>query len=120
MKRILVVEDHEANMALVTTILLRFGYQVLQAEDAEAGIQQARTENPDLILMDMQLPGMDGLEATRLLKEDPATRPIPIVALTAQAMKGDEERFRQAGCDGYLSKPVDYRVLVAEVKAHVG
>lgn len=120
MKRILVVEDNPANMALVATILKRFGYEVLQAEDAEAGIRLARTEDPDAILMDLQLPRMDGLQATRVLKDDPATRAIPIVALTAQAMKGDEERIRQAGCDGYLSKPLDYHKLLAELEARCG
>lgn len=117
MKRILVVEDHPDNMALVTTILTRFGYQVLQAGDAEVGLEQARSQAPDLILMDMQLPGMDGMQATRLLKGDPTTQRIPVVALTAQAMRGDEERFLQAGCDGYLAKPIDYKSLLAEVKA---
>src|SRR5690606_24846489 len=105
MKRVLVVEDNPANMTLVTTILRRFGYEVLQAGDAPEGLAQAREEHPDLVLMDMQLPGMDGLEATRRLKADPETRDIPVVALTAQAMKGDEERIREAGCDGYLAKP---------------
>lgn len=115
MRRILVVEDSPTNMMLVVYVLENAGHQVLQAEDAATGIRLAREALPDLIFMDIQLPGMDGLEATRLLKADPATSHIPIYALTAFSMKGDEERIRAAGCDGYLSKPTSYKDLLATV-----
>jgi two-component system, cell cycle response regulator DivK len=92
---------------------------VLSAADAEAGLTLARDERPDLILMDIQLPGMDGLEATALLKQNAATRDIRVVALTALAMKGDEERIRAAGCDGYIAKPIRYRSFLATVAAHL-
>jgi two-component system, cell cycle response regulator DivK len=92
---------------------------VLSATDAEAGLTLARDERPDLILMDIQLPGMDGLEATVLLKGDDATRGIPVIALTALAMKGDEERIRAAGCNGYIAKPLAYRDFLATISAHL-
>ena len=117
MGRILIVEDNPANMTLATFLLESAGHTSLRAVDAEAGIALACAEQPDLILMDIQLPGMDGLEATALLKRDDATRAIPVVALTALAMKGDEERIRAAGCDGYIAKPLDYKELLATVKA---
>src|SRR5688500_12621829 len=100
MASILIVEDNPANMTLAVFLLQSAGHTVLSATDAEAGLTLARDEQPDLILMDIQLPGMDGLEATMLLKRDDATRAIPVIALTALAMKGDEERIRAAGCDG--------------------
>ncbi len=115
--KILVVEDNQANMKLATTLLTKEGYEVVQAEEALGGIAIARQQLPDLILMDIQLPGMDGLAATRLLKEDPATRHIPVVALTAFAMKGDEERMLEAGCDGYIAKPIRYKEFLATVKS---
>ncbi len=114
--RILVVEDNPANMKLVVLMLEGRGYEILQAEDAETGLRIAREEAPHLILMDMHLPGMDGLAATRLLKGDPATREIRIVALTALAMKGDRERIEAAGCDDYLSKPFHYQQLLETVE----
>ena len=117
MRRILVVEDSPTSMLLVVYVLENAGHQVFQAVDAAAGIRIAREALPDLIFMDIQLPGMDGLEASRLLKADEATRQIPIYALTAFAMKGDEERIRAAGCDGYLSKPASYKDLLATVEA---
>jgi two-component system cell cycle response regulator DivK len=92
---------------------------VLSATDAEAGLALARDEQPNLILMDIQLPGMDGLEATVLLKRDEATRAIPVIALTALAMKGDEERIRAAGCDGYIAKPLAYKEFLALISAHL-
>ncbi len=113
---ILVIEDTPANMKLATMLLRRAGYQVLQADEAQTGIALAQAHRPDLILMDIQLPGMDGLEATRLLKADPATGSIPVIALTAFAMKGDEDRIRAAGCDGYVSKPIQYRMFLDEVR----
>ena len=98
-------------MKLATFLLESADYSVISAVNAEAGLMRAREEHPDLILMDIQLPGMDGLQATSLLKGDDATRAIPVIALTALAMKGDEERIRAAGCDGYIAKPLDYKEL---------
>lgn len=115
MARILVVEDNESNMQLVTFVLESGGHTVLGSADAETGLTLARAEQPDLILMDIQLPGMDGLQATALLKKDHATRAIPVVALTALAMKGDKERILAAGCDGYIAKPMAYQVLLDAV-----
>ena len=120
MGKVLVVEDNRANMKLATFLLESAGHTVISATDAEAGLALARTEQPGLILMDIQLPDMDGLEATMLLKADPATRAIPVIALTALAMKGDEERIRAAGCDGYIAKPMRYREFLAAVTNHLG
>lgn len=114
---ILVVEDNASNMLLITTVLKRAGYRVIEAGMADQAIALARTEAPALILMDVALPGMDGLSATRILKADPLTGSIPIVALTAHAMVGDEQRARDAGCDGYLTKPINTRTVAAEVAA---
>jgi two-component system cell cycle response regulator DivK len=100
MPTILVIEDNPTNMTLAVFLLQSAGHTVLSATDAEAGLTLAREAHPTLILMDIQLPGMDGLQATALLKGDEATRAIPVIALTALAMKGDEERIRAAGCDG--------------------
>jgi two-component system cell cycle response regulator DivK len=119
MAAILVVEDNAANMKLAKFLLESAGHTVLGATDAEAGLRLARDAQPDLILMDIQLPGVDGLEATVLLKGDEATRAIPVVALTALAMKGDEERIRAAGCDGYIAKPLAYRQFLATVAAQL-
>jgi len=115
-KQVLVVEDTPANMKLASMLLGKAGYRVLQADNASDGIALAREHLPDLILMDIQLPGMDGLTATRILKEDDATRHIMVVALTAFAMKGDEEKMIAAGCDGYIAKPIQYRNFLAEVE----
>jgi two-component system, cell cycle response regulator DivK len=119
MARILIVEDNPDNMLLTVMLLESAGYTVLSAMDAEAGLTLARDERPDLILMDIQLPGMDGLQATALLKRDEATRAIPVIALTALAMKGDEERIRAAGCDGYIAKPMRIQEFLAAVAAHL-
>jgi two-component system cell cycle response regulator DivK len=115
MATVLVVEDNPANMKLTTFLLESAGHTVLAASDAEAGLTLARERRPALILMDIQLPGMDGLQATALLKQDPGTRDIPVIALTALAMKGDEERIRAAGCDGYVAKPIVYKEFLATV-----
>jgi two-component system cell cycle response regulator DivK len=115
MARILIVEDNPANMKLVNLLLHNAGHTVLCAVDAETGLTLARAELPDLILMDIQLPGMDGLAATALLKKDPATTVIPIIALTAMAMKEDQEKTRSAGCDGYIAKPLRYQELYAAI-----
>src|SRR5215210_3557330 len=119
MARVLIVEDNPANMTLAAFLLQSVGHEVLKAVDAEAGIALARAEQPDLILMDIQLPGMDGLQATALLKSDEKTRKIPVFALTALAMKGDEERIRAAGCDGYMAKPLAYREFLVVVAAQL-
>jgi two-component system cell cycle response regulator DivK len=117
---ILVIEDNAANMKLAVFLLQQKDHEVLQATDAEEGIRLARERQPALILMDLQLPGMDGLAATRLLKADPATRAIKIVALTALAMLGDRERIEAAGCDAYVAKPLSYKQLLEVVRDMVG
>ena len=119
MAKVLVVEDNPANMTLAVFLLQSVGHAVLSATDAEAGLALARAEQPDLILMDIQLPGMDGLEATMQLKGDDTTRKIPVIALTALAMKGDEERIRAAGCDGYIGKPMRYKEFLATIAKHL-
>jgi len=119
MTKVLVVEDNPANMTLSTFLLESAGHSVLKATDAETGVALARAEQPDLILMDIQLPGMDGLCATALLKGDAATKDIPVVALTALAMKGDEERIRAAGCDGYIAKPLSYKDFLATISSQL-
>jgi two-component system cell cycle response regulator DivK len=119
MAKVLIVEDNPANMTLAIFLLESAGHTVINAMDAEAGLTLACDEQPHLILMDIQLPGMDGLEATRLLKQDDATRSIPVIALTALAMKGDEERIRAAGCDGYIAKPLAYKDFLAVIAAHL-
>ena len=119
MAKILIVEDNPDNMSLLEFLLQSAGHAVLTATDAEAGLTLARDEQPNLILMDIHLPGMDGLEATGLLKRDAATRAIPVIALTALAMKGDEDRIRAAGCDGYISKPIRYKEFLETVVAQL-
>lgn len=119
MAKVLIIEDNPANMTLATFLLQSAGHSVLAATDAETGLTLARAEQPDLVLMDIQLPGMDGLEATGLLKADVATHDIPVVALTALAMKGDEERIRAAGCDGYIAKPLAYKDFLATISSHL-
>lgn len=114
--RVLVVEDNEANMELATILLKVAGFEVLQALTAEIGIEVAVSEAPDLILMDIGLPGMDGLEATRILKADAVTRSIPVLATTSHAMTGDQEKALAAGCDGYITKPIDTRTFADTVK----
>jgi two-component system cell cycle response regulator DivK len=119
MATVLIIEDNVANMALATFLLRSAGHTVLTAIDAETGLTVARREQPQLILMDIQLPGMDGLTATVLLKGDDLTRGIPVIALTALAMKGDEERIRAAGCDGYIAKPLAYNDFLATISAQL-
>ena len=119
MAKILIIEDNPGNMKLAVLLLETAGHTVIGATDAEAGLTLARAEQPNLIVMDIQLPGMDGLEATELLKRDAATRAIPVVALTALAMKGDEERIRAAGCDGYVAKPMRYQEFLATIEAQL-
>ena len=119
MAKVLIVEDNPTNMTLAVFLLQSAGHTVLSATDAEAGLTLARDEQPNLILMDIQLPGMDGLEATALLKGAERTRAIPVIALTALAMKGDEERIRAAECDGYIAKPMRYREFLAAIAAQL-
>ena len=111
MAEILIVEDNQANMRLARLLLVNAGHTVLWAADAETGLTLAREQQPALILMDIQLPGMDGLAATQLLKQDPDTAHIPVIALTAMAMKEDREKTRLAGCDAYIIKPLRYKEL---------
>ena len=115
MAKVLVVEDNPANMKLAALLLRNAGHAVLCATDAETGLTLARAERPDLILMDIQLPGMDGFAATAMLKQDPATARIPVIALTALAMKEDQEKSQAAGCDAYISKPLRYQELYAAI-----
>jgi two-component system cell cycle response regulator DivK len=120
MAHVLIIEDNPSNMALVELLLQSVGHTVVKAADAEAGLTLARNEHPGLILMDIQLPGMDGLAATALLKNDTTTRTIPVIALTALAMKGDEARIRAAGCDDYIAKPLVYQHFLAAVAVQLG
>lgn len=119
-KVILVVEDHPQNLELVTDLLESAGYRVLTATTAEEGLTLSSTHRPDLILMDVRLPGLDGLEATKILKEDPATRAIPVIALTAYAMPEDRLRIRDAGCEGYLTKPLKIPLLLEQIHSYLG
>jgi two-component system cell cycle response regulator DivK len=112
---ILIIEDNRANMKLASLLVRNAGHTVLCAVDAESGLTLARTDRPHLVLMDIQLPGMDGLAATALLKQDPATAAIPVIALTAKAMKEDREKTKVAGCDAYIAKPLHYQELYAAI-----
>ncbi len=112
---ILVVDDNMVNLKLATQVLLSHGFTVMRAEDAEQALAVLAMHVPDLVLMDISLPGMDGMELTRLLKADPRFRHMPIVALTASAMKGDEARILQAGCDAYIAKPLDTRKFAEQL-----
>ena len=115
MAKILVIEDNAVNMKLACILLEKAGHSTLSAMDAETGLTLAREEVPDLILMDVQLPGMDGLAATVLLKQDPVTGLIPVIALTAMAMKGDYSKILEAGCDAHIVKPLRYRQLYSAI-----
>jgi CheY-like chemotaxis protein len=119
MSRILVVEDNPDNMVLIADILTSLDYMVLKAVDGEQAIVMADSERPDLILMDLSLPRLDGWSATRQIKADSGLRDIPIIALTAHALIGDRERALAAGCDDYLSKPIDVRALANKLKQHL-
>ncbi len=117
--RVLVVEDNPMNLELVRDILLAEGYEVLEAADGATGVAIAALEQPALILMDLQLPRLDGLEAARLIRADPRLADIPIVAVTAHAMKGDDARARAAGCDGFITKPIQVRDFAATVASFI-
>ena len=108
-KTILIIEDNALNMKLVRSMLQLAHYEIVEAQNAEDGIKLAGMHLPNLILMDIQLPGIDGLDATRIIKKDPNLAHIPIVALTSYAMQGDEEKAMSAGCSGYIAKPIDTR-----------
>lgn len=115
MKKILVVEDNEKNMYLISFILEKAGYQVIKAATGEAGVEAAVRELPDLILMDIQLPGIDGLETTKRIRQSRADGRVPIIALTSFAMAGDRDRLLQAGCSGYIEKPIDPETIIKEI-----
>ena len=115
-ERVLVVEDNDRNRKLVRTVLEHAGYDVVEAETGEEGVTAAAAVEPDLVLMDVQLPGIDGHEALRLLRDASATRHVPVVAVTAFAMKGDETRALEEGFDGYIEKPINVRSLVDQVR----
>jgi two-component system, cell cycle response regulator DivK len=117
MPKLLLVEDNEMNRDMLSRRLIRKGYEVIMAEDGAAGVALAESQRPDLILMDMSLPVMDGWEATRQIKKAVATQAIPVIALTAHAMAGDEEKALAAGCNDYETKPVDLPRLLAKVEA---
>jgi len=116
MARILLVEDNEMNRDMLSRRLAKRGHEVLIAVDGQQGVDTAASESPEIILLDMSLPVMDGWEAARRLKADPATRDIPIIALTAHAMSGDRERCLQAGADDYDTKPVDFKRLLGKIE----
>ena len=119
-KTVLLVEDNEDNLIVYRTILDHVGYRVIEARDGEEGVARAKADRPDLILMDVSLPKMDGWEATRRIKADDQTRQIPIIAVTAHALDDDREKATQVGCDGYLAKPVAPRRVVEEVERFIG
>ena len=115
-KTIMVVEDNEINMKLVRSLLALGKFNIIEAVDAETGLELAQEKQPDLILMDVQLPGMDGLEATSRLKANPSTKHIPVIALTSYAMDADKEKAQEVGCDGYIIKPIDTRTFLEEIE----
>ena len=119
-KTVLVVEDNELNMKLFHDLLEASGYNILQTRNGLEAIDIAREHRPDLILMDIQLPEVSGLEVTKWIKEDDDLRSIPVIAVTAFAMKGDEERIRQGGCEAYLSKPISVATFLSTVKSYLG
>ena len=119
-KRILIVEDQEDLRGVLRDLLAGSGYTVIEAANGEGGVAQARSERPDLILMDIQMPVMDGYEATRRIKTDPAIKAIPIVAVSSFAMKGDEEKARAAGCDHYVTKPYSPMQLLRLIRGFLG
>ena len=119
-KTVLLVEDNEDNLVVYRTILEHVGYEVIEARDGEEGVNRARSEHPDIILMDISIPKMDGWEATERLKADSDTAEIPIIALTAHALEEDRAKAMRAGCDGYLAKPVEPRRVVQEVEKFIG
>ena len=120
MSKILLVEDNEMNRDMLTRRLERKGFEIVIAVDGQAGVDMASSSKPDIILMDLSLPVMDGWEATRQIKADPATQGIPVIALTAHAMAGDEQKARAAGCDDYDTKPIDLKRLLGKIENLLG
>lgn len=118
-KRILVVEDQEDNRQIMNDLLTNAGYQVIEAHDGNAGVSAAEAERPDLILMDIQLPGIDGYAATRKIKANAALAEIPVIAVTSYALSGDDEKAMAAGCDSYFAKPVSPRELLAKIQEYL-
>ncbi len=119
MKKILVVEDNEKNMYLICFILKNNKYEIIKAADGEKGLELAIKEKPDLILMDIQLPGIDGLEATKRIRETESGRGVPIIAITSYAMSGDREKLLNGGCTGYIEKPISLDTLLSEIKKYL-
>jgi two-component system cell cycle response regulator DivK len=119
-KRILLVEDTEDNRQLIRDLVTSVGYELLEAEDGETGVDMAERHRPDLILMDIQLPVLDGYEASRRIKADPELRHIPIIAVTSYALSGDETKARKAGCDAYVTKPFSPRQLLSKIAEFLG
>ncbi len=119
MKKILVIEDNETNMYLITFILKNRGYEVLEARNGEEGVKVTKKEKPDLVIMDVQLPGIDGLEATRRIRESEADEKVSIVALTSFAMVGDKEKALNAGCTGYIEKPINPDTFTLEIEKYL-
>jgi len=120
MTKVLLVEDNEMNRDMLSRRLIRRGFEVIFAVDGEQGVDAARREKPDIILMDLSLPVMDGWEATRRVKSDDATRGVPVIALTARAMVGDREKAMEAGCDDYDTKPVEFDRLIGKIERLLG
>jgi two-component system, cell cycle response regulator DivK len=119
-KKILVVEDTEDNRQILRDLLVMAGYEMIEANDGAEGVARAAEHKPDLILMDIQMPVMDGYEATRRIKADPALKAIPVIAVTSYALSGDEEKARAAGCDGYIAKPFSPRQMLSKVREILG
>jgi len=118
-KKILVIEDNVLNMKLVVTLLKLSKYHILEATDAEDGLKLAQEHRPNLILMDIHLPGMNGLQATQIIKGDSKLKGVPVVALTSYVMEGDEEKIIEAGCDGYIPKPIDTRNFIETITTYL-
>ena len=118
-RKILLVEDNAVNRRLAGFLLRSQGYQVSEATSAQEAFEMLKIDSPNLIVMDIQLPGMDGLEITKTLKQDPATANIPVIAVTSYAMKGDREKALAAGCSGYVTKPIDKTIFLAEISQHL-
>jgi two-component system cell cycle response regulator DivK len=119
-KKVLVVEDHEENRRLLRDLLTTFGYELTEAVSGEDGLIAAEANPPDLILMDIQLPGMDGYEVTRRIKGNPALCRVPVIAVTSYALSGDDVKALQAGCDGYVTKPFDPAELLEKIRGYIG
>lgn len=118
-KRVLVVEDHEDNRQILRDLLGSAGFEIVEAENGEEAVTLAETSRPDVILMDIQLPVLDGYEATRRIKADPRLQSIPVIVVTSYALSGDEEKARLAGCDDYVSKPFSPRDLLAKIRRYI-